>query len=108
MGKMPEKCIEALKRSRGRPRKIIKLHEFGTENQRSEWLGRLDGVRATRGLKLLKRYYTGNILTRGEAIEATCCECMDFYRGIGSMADCENPRCPLYYYMPYRDRKRGL
>ena len=107
MGKMPEKALEALKAARGRPRTIEKLHRFGTENQRSEWMGRLSGGKESRGLKLLKSYYAGNILTPKQAIAASCCECMGLYVDRGSMADCENPRCPLYYYMPYRKKQEA-
>ena len=105
MGKMPESCMEALRAARGRPRITEKHHGFGTENERKGWNERLSGVRASRGLKLLRAYYSGDILTRDEAIEALCCECMGFYQDVGSMEDCENPRCPLYYYMPYRKKE---
>jgi len=76
MGKMPEAAIAALKKARGRPRTIEKHHGFGTENQRKDWYGRLLGVKNTRGSKMLKLYYSGNILSRGQAIEAMCCECL--------------------------------
>lgn len=39
-------------------------------------------------------------LTRKEAIEYQCWECLGFY--IDGRIDCENVRCPLYAYMPYR------
>ena len=39
-------------------------------------------------------------LTRKEAIDYQCWECMGFYAD--GKTDCENVRCPLYAYMPYR------
>jgi hypothetical protein len=105
---MPEKAIAALKsyreNNRGRPKGVNKHHGFGTENQRKEWIGRLSCQKTARGLRLLKTYYLGNVLTPMQAIEAQCCCCLGYYSDVGSMADCESPSCPLYYYMPYRKK----
>ena len=38
--------------------------------------------------------------TRKECIEFFCHECVGRY--IDGKIDCENPKCPLYYYMPYK------
>lgn len=41
-----------------------------------------------------------------KAIEAKCKDCMGHYEdGIG---DCRRKECPLYYYMPYREREPNL
>lgn len=39
-------------------------------------------------------------MTKKERIEYQCWECMGFYSD--GKQDCENTRCPLYEYMPYR------
>ena len=103
MSEMPE---EVKQRLRGRPRNGAGVHKFGSETERKEWGVRLDGCKHSRGLRLLKRYYSGVLLKPREAIVAMCCECLGYYADVGSMADCENPRCPLYYYMPYRRKTK--
>jgi hypothetical protein len=39
-------------------------------------------------------------ITRKTAIEAHCWQCLGFYAD--GKQDCQNPRCPLYEFMPYR------
>lgn len=60
------------------------------------------GKRA-KGRKELQKHVNGGKLTPKEAILADCYECMGGYTdGIYS---CGIPACPLYSYMPYRDKK---
>jgi len=41
--------------------------------------------------------------TRSEAMLAMCHECCGHYQD--GKVDCENPRCPLYKWMPYRKQE---
>lgn len=41
--------------------------------------------------------------TRREVIEAQCWECLGHYSD--GKIDCENTKCPIYEYMPYRKLK---
>ena len=45
-------------------------------------------------------------VTMKRAIELQCHDCLGFYED-GKM-DCENVRCPLYTYMPYRKKEPDL
>jgi hypothetical protein len=82
----------------------LKTHEYGSPSQRNEWVARLGAPKASAGSKLLKRYYSGDILTPRQQCKAFCCECMGFYAD--GMHDCETPRCPLYPTMPYKAGRR--
>jgi hypothetical protein len=95
---------EAKAKLRGRPRNTTRIHEYGTATERSQWQTRLDGAKHSRGLNMLKRYYSGVLLTPRQAIAGMCCECLGYYADRGAMADCESKRCPLYHYMPYRKK----
>lgn len=44
--------------------------------------------------------------TRTQACLETCHQCMGNYSD--GKQDCENPRCPLYYFMPYRKLEADL
>jgi|DEB0MinimDraft_10_1074344.scaffolds.fasta_scaffold17113_3 hypothetical protein len=41
--------------------------------------------------------------TLKQAILYHCWQCLGFYSD--GKRDCKNPRCPLYSFMPYRDKK---
>lgn len=60
-----------------------------------------DGMSA-RGKSEMVKYLNGKELTRGQAIKAKCYDCSGYY-GDGKI-DCKVTTCPLYQYMPYRDR----
>ena len=45
----------------------------------------------------------GKVLSRKEAMTAFCADCMNEYAD--GRAECKNPRCPMYQYMPYRKEK---
>ena len=47
-----------------------------------------------------------NKVTRSEAILQHCWQCMGYYSD--GRNDCENLSCPLYTFMPYRDREPDL
>ncbi len=56
------------------------------------------------GSKELKRYReTGKKLTRAHAMKAKCYECQGGYAD--GKQDCKVTSCPLYPYMPYREKK---
>lgn len=56
-----------------------------------------------KGKKELIKHLRGNILTRKEAELAKCYDCCGFY--VDGKNDCKIPDCPMYFYMPYRDKK---
>jgi hypothetical protein len=55
-----------------------------------------------KGLQELAKFRAGKELTRSEAILAFCADCMGEYRD--EIRNCKNPDCPLYNYMPYKNR----
>lgn len=57
-----------------------------------------------RGVKELKRYLDGDRLTQRQAIIAKCADCTNYY-GDGKV-DCLIPDCPLYLFMPYRNKEK--
>ena len=57
---------------------------------------------ASRGNTFLLKYLRGSVLTRDQAIKAKCCDCMGFF--YDGKLDCDIPDCPLYPYMPYRQK----
>lgn len=59
-----------------------------------------------KGSKELKKHNGGGVLTRRQAIYAKCYDCMGRYAD--GKNDCDVSRCPLYSYMPYRGKKRGI
>lgn len=44
-------------------------------------------------------------ITRKEAIQAMCWECMGHYSD--GKESCTSVRCPLYTFMPYKDKDKG-
>ena len=63
--------------------------------------GSMTGV----GSSDLKRHLEGKRLTRGQAINAKCADCMRNYAD--GRECCTIPECPLYPYMPYNPAKTG-
>ncbi len=51
------------------------------------------------GSAALKRYQQGRRLTRAQAIQAKCAECMGDYAD--GRIDCGIPSCPLHPWQPY-------
>ena len=60
------------------------------------------GVKAKGRSELLK-HLEGKKLQSGEAIVAQCYMCLGYYAD--GRNDCKMPHCPLYPWMPYRNRK---
>lgn len=58
---------------------------------------------ASSGKTKLLKYLKSGVLTQREAILAKCGDCMGYY--IDGRHDCGIRTCPLYPYMPYRNRK---
>lgn len=54
------------------------------------------------GRDRLLKYLSGERLAPVQAIKAKCCDCMGFF--YDGKLDCEIPDCPLYPYMPYRQK----
>ena len=69
------------------------------------WIPELSRARNQKssGIKILRKHYQGARITMGQAVKAKCCECMVYYEDGAN--DCENPRCPLYHWMPYRKKE---
>ena len=57
-----------------------------------------------RGVKELKRYLNGDRLTQRQAIIAKCADCTNYYAD--GKDDCLIPDCPLYPFMPYRNKEK--
>jgi hypothetical protein len=57
-----------------------------------------------RGVRELKKYLAGDRLTQRQAILAKCADCTNWY-GDGK-DDCLIPDCPIYPFMPYRDKEK--
>ena len=55
-----------------------------------------------RGRTAYGRYLAGEDVGRKNSIQSMCFCCSDYYRD--GRADCQHPTCPLYPYMPYRER----
>ena len=51
----------------------------------------------------LKKHLKGEQLAKWQALKAKCADCMGQYED-GAM-DCKIPTCPLYPYMPYRNKE---
>jgi len=54
------------------------------------------------GIKYLQKHLSGVILSRKQAMDAKCADCMEYY--IDGKNDCELVNCPMYPYMPYRKK----
>jgi len=57
------------------------------------------------GKRHLLKHLEGGRLTQRQAILAKCCDCMGYY--VDGRADCQMPACPLYGFMPYREKRPG-
>lgn len=55
-----------------------------------------------RGLKELKDHLAGKRLSMKQAVLAKCCDCMGEYED--GRVDCNIPACPLYPWMPYKNK----
>jgi hypothetical protein len=74
------------------------------QKQASQRRDILDTAPTSGGKTKLLKYLYGDKLTRNSSIVAKCCDCMgDYFDG---RVDCEISICPLYPFMPYRE-KRG-
>ena len=62
----------------------------------------LETAPASSGKRFLLKHLQGGTLTRSQAIAAKCCDCCGYY--VDGKHDCGVPECPLYPFMPYRDR----
>lgn len=56
---------------------------------------------ASGGKSQMLRHIAGEDLTKGEAIEAKCFDCMGGYAD--GRIDCQMPHCALYPWMPYKE-----
>ncbi len=57
-----------------------------------------------RGRGELKKHLAGKKISRAQAMLALCFDCMGGYSD--GKKSCEIPDCPLYPWMPYRDKKK--
>ncbi len=60
---------------------------------------------AAQGRAELITHLQGKQLTRNQAIRAECFSCMGWYAD--GKADCRQPECPLYPFMPYAPKKKA-
>ncbi len=54
-----------------------------------------------KGFKEISKYSSGSRLTRKQAINAKCYDCMGGY--VDGKVDCQIEDCPMYPWMPYRN-----
>lgn len=66
----------------------------------------IEGKESRGGTLLYDYRVKGRRLTRGQAIITKCHECCGGYPD--GRNDCEIPSCPLYRWMPYRDKKKTI
>jgi hypothetical protein len=59
----------------------------------------MERMPSSKGIRYLKLYQSGEVLSRSEAIQAKCCQCRSMY--VDGLNDCEKYDCPLYGFMPY-------
>ena len=52
----------------------------------------------------LLKYLNGGKLARSASIIAKCCDCMGYH--IDGRTDCQTGDCPLYPFMPYREKRQ--
>jgi hypothetical protein len=64
------------------------------------------GVPHSRGLTQLVKHRKGVQLTQRQATLAKCCDCMGYH--VDGRVDCRIPACPLYPFMPYREKGPGI
>ena len=101
---MAEMSEELKQKLRGRPKKVDIPHTLIQIQDKEAWSARLAGERQSSGLSCLRKWFSGVVLKPRDAIRAKCADCSCYYAD--GMRDCENPRCPLYYYMPYRKKAK--
>ncbi len=61
------------------------------------------GMDAVYGKKDFEKFSKGKSINTMSAILAKCYDCMGFY--VDGTADCKCPECPLYPWMPYKEKK---
>ena len=64
----------------------------------------IEGTPQSSGKRFLLKILQGDKVNRGDSLLAKCCECMGYY--VDGRYDCEVPLCPIYRYMPYREKIR--
>lgn len=63
---------------------------------------KLDTLPRRQGRKELAKHLQGKQTTPQGAMRAKCYDCMGYYAD--GAVDCEMPSCPLYPWMPYRQK----
>ena len=56
--------------------------------------------RQSKGKRHLVRHLNGEKLTRKEAMDAACYDCMSYF--VDGQVDCELPNCPMFGFRPYK------
>ena len=59
-----------------------------------------DRLPRRKGRAELKRHMEGGKISMQAAVRAKCYDCMGYF--IDGAIDCDDERCPLYHWMPYR------
>ena len=59
-------------------------------------------MKSAKGRAELLKHRSGKKLSYKQAVLAKCNECMGFYAD--GKLDCQIPDCPLYGFMPYRNK----
>lgn len=59
--------------------------------------------KTARGQKELLKHLSGQKLTFKQAIYARCYDCMNYFSD--GKNDCKIPSCPLYPFMPYKEKE---
>ena len=59
---------------------------------------------AAKGRTEILKHLNGKKMNSTQMLRAKCYSCMGYYAD-GKM-DCQNPECPLYPKMPYRDKSQ--
>jgi len=95
-----QKMIEGRKRAREQS-KLQQQTKSNITQSNSVQVNQVTGKSAL-GQKSYKKFVTGGKLTLKEAIQAKCYECMGMYED--GRYSCEVSNCPLYQYMPYRNK----
>lgn len=57
----------------------------------------------SRGKTLMIKFLKGERLSPSQAMKAQCFCCNGYY--IDGLEDCEDHTCPIYPYMPYKNKK---
>lgn len=56
-----------------------------------------------RGRKELIKHLKGGKITRKQAMDAMCFQCMGYFSE--GRQDCKTPECPMFNFRPYKDTK---